>query len=196
MENSENLETDLEIVPPIDEATREGVTKGNISDILGDNFGVDEKETETSDSQPKGSETKESDSEKTQKEIFAEVKAMCYTLNFAVVTGCGLIAGMLGKKIDTSNINASDSELIRLAKVAQPVYEKYMKNMSPETLLIVTILSIYGFRVAGEFMGESEIAKNTTDEVSKAMKDKNNSWLGNKDYYQTGKKAGQLKVKK
>lgn len=198
MENS--IETELDVKPLQDEELREGVLKGNLSDILGEDFGKDdtkdEKQSQESTQETDKENTENSGSKKTNKEIFAEVKAMCFTLNFIICTGCGMIGNIFGKNINTANINASDAELNRLAKVAQPVYEKYSTKMSLEWLLIVTILSIYGFRIAGEFMQEPEMAAKATNETAKAFRDKDALWVGNPDYFQTGKKMGQLKKKK
>lgn len=194
------MTNELEVNPELAEI-REGTTKLTLDEILGvKSENSETKDSETKDSE-KESETKEKESEtkedKTKQEIFAEVKALTYGLNFIMVGLSGIVANLMGKQIDTKNISASDTELNRLAKVAQPVYLKYSSGMSDEKILALAILSVYGFRIAGEFMNASDLAKKTTKETQKPFdnmrESENESWKGNPDYFQTGKKAGTLK---
>lgn len=189
----------FDVSPKEDEEVREGVIKNSLDDI----FGVQEKEHQGSKPE-NGESPKESESpkegeakEKTKGEVFAEVKALTYVLNFVMVSGAKIVANMMKKEIDENNINASDQELNRLAKVAQPVYEKYTTSISPESTLILAILSIYGFRIMGEFMGAADIAEKATKETSKVSlkQPSDDSWIGNKDYFQSGAKKGKLKNK-
>lgn len=204
MDNLTDIETDLNVIVQNEGEVREGVTKLSLDDILGvvkedvsrgtSVEGEPKTESEPKAEAPKGDENKE----RSNKEIFAEVKALVYVLNFLMVGGSQMVANLMGKTIDKKNINASEEELNRLAKVAQPVYEKHMGKMSDEKLLILAILSIYGFRIMGEFMGAPEEAAKTSKaafkETEKAS-DSNQHWHGNPDYFQTGKKAGQRKPK-
>ena len=194
------MTNELDVNPELTEI-REGTTKLTLDEILGvKSENSETKDSETKDSE-KESETKEKESEtkedKTKQEIFAEVKALTYGLNFIMVGLSGIVANLMGKQIDTKNISASDTELNRLAKVAQPVYLKYSSGMSDEKILVLAILSVYGFRIAGEFMNASDLAKKTTKETQKPFdnmrESENESWKGNPDYFQTGKKAGTLK---
>jgi len=189
----------LNVVPDIVEI-REGTAKIELDDILGIQSEKKEPETEKAESKSENSEQKEETrEEKTNKEVFAEVKALTYGFNFLIVGLSQIVGNMMGKEIDTRNISASDFELTRLAKVAQPVYEKYSSGMSDEKILVLAVLSVYGFRVAGEFMNASDLAKKTTKETQKpfdSVKSESENWKGNKDYFQTGDKAGTLKPKK
>lgn len=204
MEIITDVEKELDIVINESEPLRDGVLKVHLNDIFGNNEtktipiseipiseNITDKIKEKTSSEP--------EQEKSQKEIFAEVKAMAYGFNFVMVTGSALVAKMFSKEIDSKNISASETELQRLAKVAQPVYEKYMTGTSPETLLLISILGIYGFKIAGEFMNCSDLAKKTSKEVSKVTlknkeaDDESSEHSGDKRYFQTGNKKGTLK---
>ena len=189
----ENTEETLDIKPTEFEA-REGTAKLSVDDILG----VQSEKIEPEKGKPENEKASEGETkeEKTNKEVFQEVKALTYGFNFLMVGLSQIVANMMGKEIDTKNISASDAELTRLAKVAQPVYEKYSSGMSDEKILILAVFSIYGFRIAGEFMSASDLAKKTTKETQKPfdnVKSESENWKGNKNYFQTGSKAGTLK---
>jgi hypothetical protein len=197
------IESDLLVKVNDNGETREGVTKIDLNEIFGTEKDTPvvpiSKEKRESikqvDSEPENREEKE---EKTQKEVFAEVKALTYGFNFTMVTLTGLLGSLLKKDVDAKNISASEVELTRLAKVAQPVYEKYFSNgASPEALLVISILGIYGFRIAGELLNAPELAKKTTKQFVKTMPNDFDSeiedWKGNPDFFQTGNKAGKMK---
>ena len=190
----EPIETSIQIEVPIDEEVREGVIQEDIQDFNMDSLLGKKTEGKTTIS------NSEQKPEQTKKEVFEEVKTAVYTFDMLVTLGSGIAANIFKKQINAANISATESQLKRLAEVAQPVYEKHASKMSEELILIVAIFGIYGFKIYNEFSTDEEdlpknekLEKSLVKQVRKNEIPNDEDWKGNTMYFQTGQKAGQLK---
>jgi hypothetical protein len=118
-------------------------------------------------------------------------------LNFGIGMGSSLIAEMFGYDLPSDKMLATDAQIKKLAKAGKPLYEKYLQNkMSAETAFLICLVSVYGGKVLANIKKKPTKKTVSKKETETEIENDTENWVGNPDYFQTGKKAGQLKPKK
>jgi hypothetical protein len=185
----------------------------NESEILGDRtdfetpeilkglFG-EETVNETKETENKNIESSNENSQNTESqtvnddEVGVDLMGAMTMINFGISMGGSLIADMFGYELPSDKILATDAQLKKLAKAGKPLYEKYLQNkMSAETAFIICLISVYGGKVLANIK-KKQTKKIVSKKENKETETETEDWIGNPDYFQTGKKRGQLKPSK
>jgi hypothetical protein len=177
----------------------------NENDILGDRSEFETpdilKELFSSESS-KGNNSKTVDNSKQDNtvnddEVGVDLMGAMTMLNFGISMGGSLIADMFGYELHSDKLLATDAQLKKLAKAGKPLYEKYLQNkMSAETAFVICLISVYGGKVLANIKKKPTKKTVMKKETETEIETDKSDWVGNTDYFQTGKKAGQLKPKK
>ena len=113
-------------------------------------------------------------------------------LNMGVCLTGSLVANFFGYDLPADKLSASEAQLKKLAKVGQPLYEKYVKgSLSVENAFIICLISIYGSKILEHAKKKQQ--KSSTPRRTAENTENTEYWVGDNRYFQTGKKAGQLK---
>jgi hypothetical protein len=174
-----------------------------IPDVLKDMFSESESsETETKTESSTGNTSESSTGNSTNEpvnddDVGVDLMGAMTMLNFGIGMGSSLIAEMFGYDLPSDKMLANDAQLKKLAKAGKPLYEKYLQNkMSAETAFLICLVSVYGGKVLANIKKKPTKKTVSKKETETEIETETDDWKGNPNYFQTGKKAGQLKPKK
>lgn len=178
-----------------------------IPDVLKDMFSESENsETETKKDSSTGSTSESSTGNTSQNntnepvnddEVGVDLMGAMTMLNFGIGMGSSLIAEMFGYDLPSEKMLATDAQIKKLAKAGKPLYEKYLQNkMSAETAFLICLVSVYGGKVLANIKKKPTKKTVSKKETETEIETETEDWKGDPNYFQTGKKAGQLKPNK